>query len=43
MRKLFLLGLTLVSFYSLGQDVKATTEDGKKVILKPNKTWSYDE
>ena len=43
MRKLFLLGLTLFSVCSFGQDIKATTEDGKKVILKSNKTWSYDE
>ena len=43
MRKLFLLGLTLASFYSFGQDVKATTEDGKKVILKADKTWKYDD
>ena len=34
MRKLFLLGLTLFSVCSFGQDIKATTEDGKKVILK---------
>ena len=43
MRKLFLLGLTLFSVCSFGQDIKATTEDGKKVILKADKTWSYDE
>ena len=43
MRKLFLLGLTLFSVYSFGQDVKATTEDGKKVILKADKTWKYDD
>lgn len=43
MRKLFLLGLTLVSTYSFGQDIKATTEDGKKVVLKTDKTWKYEE
>ena len=43
MRKLFLLGLTLFSVCSFGQDVKATTEDGKKVILKADKTWKYDD
>ena len=43
MRKLFLLGLTLFSVCSFGQDIKATTEDGKKVILKADKTWKYDE
>ncbi len=43
MRKLFLLGLTLFSVCSFGQDIKATTEDGKKVILKADKTWKYDD
>ena len=43
MRKLFLLGLALFSVCSFGQDVKATTEDGKKVILKADKTWKYDD
>ena len=43
MRKLFLLGLTLFSVCSFGQDIKATTEDGKKVILKTDKTWKYDD
>ena len=43
MRKLFLLGLTLFSVCSFGQDVKATTEDGNKVILKSDKTWKYDD
>jgi hypothetical protein len=42
MRKLFLVGLTLFSIYSFGQDIKATTEDGKKVILKSNKTWIFE-
>ncbi len=31
MRKLFLLGLILMSTYSFGQDIKATTEDGKRL------------
>ena len=43
MKKLFLLGLTLFSVCSFGQDIKATTEDGKKVILKADKTWKYDD
>ena len=43
MRKLFLLGLTLFSVCSFGQDIKATTEDGKKVILKADKTWKYED
>lgn len=43
MRKLFLLGLAMFSAYSFAQDIKATTEDGKKVLLKSDKTWKYDE
>ena len=43
MKKLFLLGLTLFSVCSFGQDIKATTEDGKKVILKADKTWKYED
>ena len=43
MRKLFLLGLTLFSVCSFGQDIKATTEDGKKDILKADKTWKYED
>ena len=43
MRKIFLLGLTMITFNSFGQDIKATTEEGRKNILKPNKTWIYDE
>ena len=42
MRKLFLLGLTMLSVCAFGQDIKATTESGKKVILKSNNTWEYD-
>ena len=43
MKKLFLLGLTIFTINSFAQDIKATTEDGKKVILKSDKTWKYDE
>lgn len=32
-----------MSTYSFGQDIKATTEDGKKVILKSDNTWEYDK
>lgn len=42
MKSLLLTGLLLFSSFCFAQDIKATTEDGKKVILKPNKTWSYD-
>lgn len=43
MKNLLLTGLFFISAFSFAQDIKATTEDGKKVILKSNKTWSYDE
>ena len=41
MKKLFILGVLLTSTYTFAQDIKATTEDGKKVILKSDKTWEY--
>lgn len=43
MRKVFLLIVVMFSIQSFSQDIKATTEDGKKVILKDNKTWEYDQ
>lgn len=43
MKKLFLSGLIMFSVYSFGQDIKATTESGKKVILKTDNTWVYEE
>lgn len=43
MKKLLLIVITMLSIYSFGQNIKATTEDGKKVILKKDKTWSYDK
>ena len=43
MKKICLFGILLFSVLSFGQEIKATTEDGRKVILKPNKTWIYDE
>lgn len=42
MRNLFLFGLVFISLNTLGQEIRATTEDGKKVILKTDKTWDYD-
>jgi len=42
MKNLLLIGLFLITAFSFAQDIKATTEDGKKVVLKPNKTWSFD-
>lgn len=42
MEKLFIYSLLLVSTFTFAQNKKATTEDGKKVILKSDKTWEYD-
>lgn len=43
MKKLFTLCVFLTSTYTFAQDKTAVTEEGKKVILKPNKTWEYTE
>lgn len=43
MRKIFLLIVVMFSIQSFSQDIKAITEDEKKVILKDNKTWEYDQ
>lgn len=41
--KIFLLSILLFIFsFSFAQNISATTAEGKKVILKPNKTWEYD-
>jgi len=44
MKKLLLL-ISIVTlsfpFNAFSQNIKAETEDGKKVILKPNGTWEY--
>ena len=42
MKKLIILGLILTSTLAFSQNKSATTEDGKKVILKSDKTWEYD-
>lgn len=41
MKNLLLTGLFFTSAFSFAQDISATTSDGKKVILKSNKTWEY--
>ncbi|CAN0601124.1 unnamed protein product, partial [Ectocarpus sp. 12 AP-2014] len=33
----------IITNFSIGQTIKAKTEDGKNVILKSNKTWEYAE
>jgi hypothetical protein len=33
--------LLIFNCFVFGQDINATTEDGKRVILKPNGTWTY--
>lgn len=43
MKKLIILGLILTSTFTFSQNKSATTEDGKKVILKSDKTWEYVE
>ncbi len=42
--KNFLFVITLlVSSFMFSQNINATTEDGKAVILKSNNTWSYTD
>jgi hypothetical protein len=41
MKKLFICSLLLASTLIFAQNKKATTEDGKKVILKSDNTWEY--
>jgi len=41
MKKLFICTLILISTFTFAQNKTATTEDGKKVILKSDKTWEY--
>ncbi len=38
---LFLPIFIFSNLETLGQDIEATTSDGKKVILKPDQTWVY--
>lgn len=42
MKKIFIFSLLLASTFTFAQNKIATTEDGKKVILKSDKTWEYD-
>lgn len=42
MKKSILMAFLFISTISIAQNKKATTEDGKKVILKSDKTWEYD-
>lgn len=43
MKKLIILCLIIISSIAYSQTKTATTEDGKKVILKSDKTWEYSE
>lgn len=43
MKKLIIIGLILIATVSFSQNKSAITEDGKKVILKSDKTWVYSE
>ena len=42
MKHLLLSSVLFFSLFSVAQTKTATTEDGKKVILKSDKTWEYD-
>lgn len=42
MKKLFIYSLLLASTLNFAQNKTATTEGGKKVILKSDKTWEYE-
>lgn len=41
MKKLFISILFIVSSISIAQSAIATTEDGKRVLLRDNNTWEY--
>ena len=41
MKKLIFINLFLITSLSFAQTKIASTEDGKKVLLKDNKTWEY--
>lgn len=41
MKKLFIYSLLLSTTLTFAQNKIATTEDGKKVVLKSDKTWEY--
>ena len=41
MKNLFLIGMMFIGYCSVAQSKTATTEDGKKVILKSDNTWEY--
>ena len=46
MKKLYILVVVVVvlsSTFAFTQNKTATTEDGKKVILKSDKTWEYED
>lgn len=43
MKNNFVLAGLLLSAFCSAQNIKATTEDGKKVILKADKTWEYEK
>lgn len=43
MKKTFIYCFLIVSTISIAQNKKATTEDGRKVVLKSDKTWEYED
>jgi hypothetical protein len=43
MKEIIITGLLFISMISTAQNKTATTEDGRKVILKSDKTWQYSD
>lgn len=41
MKKILMVVLFLTSITTISQNIKATTEDGKQVMLKSDNTWEY--
>ena len=41
MKKLLIISFLFLSFFTFSQNKIATTEDGKRVLLRENNTWEY--
>ncbi|MDI9309124.1 MAG: hypothetical protein QM535_02815 [Limnohabitans sp.] len=41
MNKLLIISFLFLSFFTFSQSKIATTEDGKRVLLRENNTWEY--
>lgn len=42
-KSIFVLLSVFFFLSSFGQDIRATTEDGKKLVLKKDMTWEYEK